>query len=609
MQNQPTFGFGATGVQPTAAPASGGLFGTQPATPAFGAGTGLFGGTTTSVAPSLFGNTASTGFGAPPNAGIGGFGATPGAAPQTAPAFGVQQSTTPALGGIATPTPAFGAAATPAFGATAAPTFGATAAPTFGATAAPTFGATATPTLGATTTALPSFGAAATAASSFRPTAQVSAAAAPAPLFGATSTAAPTFGAAPTATPSFGLTTSAAPTFGAIATAAPTFGAATTTAPTFGLGGTTAPAFGAATTTAPSLGFGTGITTTSTSLNTSLGFNLGATTTSTVATTSSTTTTPSVGLGGLATTQAKVVTAQKDVTPKDQPLPNELLQTVEAFKGFVKQQKVYSSDISKCSARDFKKVEQDIKQLTALLKNVEHQLQINRQLAENLKYDTAKCLQDVEIAQRTQDTPPGLQYENTEPLKFFLNLADKFEKDMQALKSQIEGAESYVKNHRNPNPVTSQDMALGMRRLHESFVALAGRLHSVHSQVESQKEAYLQMRKQLYNDNTNPFDSHEGNLSHIFNYPLPKIATGPTPFSNLSLGATSLFAGQQNQSTMSFSTPTTAAPGFSNMTFGTSFVSQLGGNSSQLFAAPSLGQSTNSFQLQKPPTGNKRGKQ
>ncbi|XP_072386726.1 nucleoporin p58/p45-like isoform X1 [Diabrotica undecimpunctata] len=596
MQNQQTFGFGATGAQPTATPASGGLFGSQTATPAFGTGTGLFGGTTTSAAPSLFGNTATTGFGAPPNAGIGGFGTTPGAAPPNVSAFGVQQSTAPALGGIATPTPAFGAMATPAFG----------------ATAAPTFGATATPTLGATTTSLPSFGATATATSSFRPAAaatQVSGDKTFSPLFGATSTAAPTFGATPTATPSFGLTTSAAPTFGAIATAAPTFGVATTAAPTFGLGAATAPSFGAATTTAPSLGFGTGITTTSTSLNTSLGFNLGATTTSTVATTSSTTTTPSVGLGGLATTQAKVVTAQKDVTPKDQPLPNELLQTVEAFKGFVKQQKVYSSDISKCSIRDFKKVEQDIKQLTTLLKEVEHQLQINRQLAENLKYDTAKCLQNVEIAQRTQDTPPGLQYENTEPLKFFLNLADKFERDMQALKSQIEGAESYVKNHRNPNPVTSQDMALGMRRLHESFVALAGRLHSVHSQVESQKEAYLQMRKQLYNDNSNPFDSHEGNLSHIFNYPLPKIATGPTPFSNLSLGSTPLFAGQQNQSTMSFSTPTTAASGFGSMTFGTSFVSQLGGNSSQLFAAPSLGQSTNSFQLQKPPTGNKRGKQ
>lgn len=164
---------------------------------------------------------------------------------------------------------------------------------------------------------------------------------------------------------------------------------------------------------------------------------------------------PSLGLGGLATTQTKLTT-QKEVPPKDQPLPNEILQTVEQFKEMVKQQKLFSSDIARCSVRDFRKVEQDIDHLTNLLNDVEGQLQKNRQLAEKLKYDTAKCLQNVEMAQRTQDTPPGLQYENTAPLRYFLDLADQFEREMHVLKFQIESADKYVKNHKCPDAITPQ---------------------------------------------------------------------------------------------------------------------------------------------------------
>lgn len=122
----------------------------------------------------------------------------------------------------------------------------------------------------------------------------------------------------------------------------------------------------------------------------------------------------------------------------------------------IKKQKLYSSDIARCSIRDFKKVEQEIDLLNNTLNEVECQLQKNRYLAEKLKYDTAKNLQNVEMAQRTQDTPPGLQYENSAPLKFFLELADQFEREMQALKIQIEAADKYVKNHRNPDTLTPQ---------------------------------------------------------------------------------------------------------------------------------------------------------
>lgn len=165
---------------------------------------------------------------------------------------------------------------------------------------------------------------------------------------------------------------------------------------------------------------------------------------------------PNVGLGGLPSTQTKLSTTQKELPPKEQPLPNEILQTVEQFKEVVKQQKFFSSDMSRSSIRDFRKVEQEIDHLTTVLKEVESQLQKNYQLAENLKYNMAICLAQVEMAQKTQDTPPGLQYENTGPLEYFIKLADEFESQMQVVRAQIDSADKTVKNHRSPDTLTPQ---------------------------------------------------------------------------------------------------------------------------------------------------------
>ncbi|XP_018565206.1 probable nucleoporin Nup58 isoform X2 [Anoplophora glabripennis] len=345
--------------------------------------------------------------------------------------------------------------------------------------------------------------------------------------------------------------------------------ASTTTTPGFGFGlsSTTAPTLGKPpTTVVGGLTFGVGAPT-STGLNFGLG---GATITSAATTNLNALSTASslVGLGGQASSQIKtgtVVTTQKEVAPKEQPLPNEILQTVEQFKEMVKNQKLYSSDIARCSIRDFKKVEQEIDLLNNILNEVECQLQKNRYLAEKLKYDTAKSLQNVEMAQRTQDTPPGLQYENSAPLKFFLELGDQFEREMQALKTQIEAADKYVKNHRNPDTLTPQDLSLGMRRLHETFVALAGRLQSVHNQVESQKDTYINIRRHLYNDVSNPFDKISkstdlivGSIKTALIYSPPKVASGPTPFNHMPFLNGNPLVQQPNQST--YSATTSVAP-------------------------------------------------
>lgn len=54
------------------------------------------------------------------------------------------------------------------------------------------------------------------------------------------------------------------------------------------------------------------------------------------------------------------------------------------------------------------------------------------------------------------------------------------------------------------------ELTLGIRRMHEAFVALAARLQAVHSQVEAQKEQYLNLRKYVLKDPTNVFEDSNG---------------------------------------------------------------------------------------------------
>lgn len=109
---------------------------------------------------------------------------------------------------------------------------------------------------------------------------------------------------------------------------------------------------------------------------------------------------------------------------------------------------------------------------------------------------------------------------------------------------------------------TFSDLSMGMRRLHETFVALAGRLQAVHSQVESQKETYLSIRKHLLQDTSNPFDKlpkapqfQIASGQNAFIHSPPKVASGPTPFNNFALRAMSAVAPQQH------TTPPPAYPG------------------------------------------------
>lgn len=398
-------------------------------------------------------------------------------------------------------------------------------------------------------------------------------------------------------------------TFGAPAnTGGLTFGATSTSGIT---------SFGVPTTTT-TLAFGATGGNTTNLFGSGFGSNLNAAK-STAATTTVTTT--NKGLGGLDVSISNKGLSLGSSSPtavKENLLPKELMQTIDNFKEFVKTQKVLSSDIARGSSRPLNRCAEDTVSLVDILTTLAGSVQRDRSSADKLKQDTAKALQNAEIAQRTHDIPSGLQYENNAPYLFFIELAENFEHDLQLFKSQIEITEKHIRTMMTPKTLTPQELTMAMGKLHESLVAVAGRLQGVHTKVQQQKEQYLNFRKYVLKDATNVFEDIKV-VSKTSQNNIGKITSGPTPFApgyKSFLSSSGINSGQPpscgtvNPLVWSNMTPT---PSISNFSMGTTMnppTSSLTFNAPVNLTAPlaTTSDSTSSFQLQKPPLGNKRGK-
>ncbi|ELT88154.1 hypothetical protein CAPTEDRAFT_183870 [Capitella teleta] len=290
---------------------------------------------------------------------------------------------------------------------------------------------------------------------------------------------------------------------------------------------------------------------------------------------------------------------------------------------------------------------------------VSNHLQRNRIEIEKLKTKSAQDLKHVEISQRTNETPSGLQYENTAPIGYFIQLVEEFETNMINYRKQIEDMELHLTSVGQTNSFTPQELSLLLRKLHESFMALAAHLQVVHESVKNQKDHFLNYRQIFHGDSTDVFEQRRKHSAASIKS-TGTAATGPTPFSGVtnqvaSAMATALNQPQQQQAPNVYgafgnrATNTTglfgagtgasgfgttfkpATTGFGSSTIG--FGSSSAGTGKALstgfpfapnsaaasfnapataggFANNSFGQNTpnQAFQLSKPPVGNKRGK-
>lgn len=333
-------------------------------------------------------------------------------------------------------------------------------------------------------------------------------------------------------------------------------------------------------------------------------------TTSTITTTASNTT--KIGLGGIDVNaaQPKAIEGRTESAKvKENQLPQEITSTVDALKAYIKQQKTVSSDIVRASSRKLSNVTTELNSLNWSLAEIHTNVEANYVAIKQLRAETSKAIQDAEIAQRTHDTLSGLQFENTAPLLYFMELIQKFESDMVNIRKQLELTENHMRSLTNPQTFTADDLKKGLQQIYECFVALAGRLQETHRLVETQNEQFLNLMKHRGKDKTiNIYDSVAGK-EYGDNQPMiqqiasgsraiiQNIACGPTPFS--SFGANQ-YNGNLNKNLTGGLTSAWNASNTSASNLGG------GGGASGSFFGNIAGD--DSYKLQNPPIGTKRNK-
>ncbi|XP_055902760.1 nuclear pore complex protein Nup58 [Eupeodes corollae] len=255
--------------------------------------------------------------------------------------------------------------------------------------------------------------------------------------------------------------------------------------------------------------------------------------TSLPATSTATAAAPFVGLGGLdvASSQPKSGESKQDnVKVKETLVPEEIAKTVEVLKAHIKNQKSLSSDIGRASTSKLSNVSSEILSFQWSLQEISNTVETNYSQIKLLRKETSRVMQTAEMAQRTQDTPAGLQFENSAPFQLFQNLVQKYETDLINFRHQIALTEKHMRSLTTPQAVCPDDIKRGFKQINESFVSLAGRLNELHQKVEAHKEQFLNLRKYRLRDSSNVFaklDTVDADMN------TSKITSGPTPFSNM----------------------------------------------------------------------------
>lgn len=334
---------------------------------------------------------------------------------------------------------------------------------------------------------------------------------------------------------------------------------------------------------------------------------------------------PKIGLGGIDVNSAQPKTNEgrtESAKVKENLLPQEITITVDSLKAYIKQQKGVSSDIVRASSRKLSNVTNELNTLKYKLAEIHTNVDSNYVAIKKLRTETTKAIQDAEIAQRTQNTLSGLQFENTAPLMYFMDLITKFESEMLRIRKQLELTENHMRSLSTPQSFSSEDLRKGLQQIHECFIALAGRLQETHRLVEAQNEQFTNFMKHRGKDraNINIYDNATVDFGTDINRPfvqqiasgsraiIPNIACGPTPFSSFGVNRFGV-ARKSNPNTttnaLELKAPTNqwnlgGSTGISQPSTGFNFGTNTG---SSLF-----GSLNDSYKLHDPPIGAKRAK-
>ena len=180
-------------------------------------------------------------------------------------------------------------------------------------------------------------------------------------------------------------------------------------------------------------------------------------------------------------------------------VPAELLNLVQEFKEFVKSQKALREEnfSQRFSIAPIVQIETDLEEnIRSNLHRIDLELQQKNRTVESIKNNTNSLLKDAELAHRLLKTeiPFSLstftinenQINNPSARKYFLNVIERFEQQMDSYSKNIKDLELHLNNLNKT--YTPEEMIVMMKKQHETLIALASEVYLVHEEINNLKK-------------------------------------------------------------------------------------------------------------------------
>lgn len=151
--------------------------------------------------------------------------------------------------------------------------------------------------------------------------------------------------------------------------------------------------------------------------------------------------------------------------------------------------------------------------------------------AEKIKYETIKSLNDYELAQKIKDSPVASEERMFAIRKYFTEIISAFEESTKTLQDKIEYVHQHVITLPQENSLSAEALKLIVKKLHDSFVVIGARAHKLHNDMQLLKVQYLTLRNQYVKDNTSINFSLNKELQLPFSDSAAKMKAHPADFS------------------------------------------------------------------------------
>jgi len=203
------------------------------------------------------------------------------------------------------------------------------------------------------------------------------------------------------------------------------------------------------------------------------------------------------------------------VDVKEDTVNAEILKDVTAFKEYTKKQKEESNEIARYNTQPLHQISEDVKGLSDALLTISSCVKRNISSVKKLRQDLTNELQHAENADITQKLNHTMQLDNVLPVKYFQEIIEHFETNMNVYQVQIKDLEQHLHVINNPSCLTAQDISTALAKMQSAFITLAANLYSIHSNVSRLKEQFLIYRRLVYGDTNDMFASSKNDQQKI----------------------------------------------------------------------------------------------